>query len=666
MRLLVLIYKKTINIALSFALFAPLLVSASPAFARPPANHLVISQVQTIGRFSASEEYIELYNPSEQSIDLTGLKLTLRDGLGNSEDKVLRFDLGLNRSLGPGQYWLIANSHALLAARADATYEDNGITLLDNGSLTVSLGARVVDQLGWGSQPTGGSETKPFPTNPAVDQSLVRKPGSALGNGFDSDNNAVDFNLVSSGAWPTSHSRLVKPTLPKEVTGFVAKASKAGSVTLSWAGSTSDQLTGYAIWRRSPEGVYGQEPLASLLSGATSYTDTTAKPGIAYRYKVETLSESYSSFSQESTTVVPDDVAPVVIINSPADQSFLAANPKTIEASFIEGYGVGVDQSTISLSLNGQPLPFYYDHNRLVSNLPLIREGTHTITLRAADKAGNVTVSRSYFTLDTMAPNVEISLASSRANSSLSRTVNLVASDQPGGYASGISEMQIAFDGALDSEPWEPFASSVTRNLMNKVGEQAVVVRVKDRAGNISRVAQALTNYEPLPVGQPIYAVSTTIGNSVTIDWPAVPGVVGYLVRYTDGTMFYGPFSTSHNSILISGLDLAKTYHFEVASVSPTGAVTAFTPVYPEIPAKFKPATGEVQPSPTPSPTLSPSPSPSGSVAGGATNQPPRDWTRVIVAISILIIAAGVATGGWYLYQWWGIRPPTKGKGGRW
>ena len=79
-----------------FALAAPLAAQPGP---------VVISELMWPGSTASSaDEWIELYNPSDATVDLAGWTLTYRNG---AEDKVM---LVLNAGeIHPGQTFLIAN-----------------------------------------------------------------------------------------------------------------------------------------------------------------------------------------------------------------------------------------------------------------------------------------------------------------------------------------------------------------------------------------------------------------------------------------------------------------------------------------------------------------------------------------------------------------------------
>jgi hypothetical protein len=65
------------------------------------------------------------------------------------------------------------------------------------------------------------------------------------------------------------------------------------AVVLSWAASTTPQVTSYSVFRSSSPGIYGNTPLGS--TGTLTYTDTTVLSGQTYYYVVQSVAGSCPS-----------------------------------------------------------------------------------------------------------------------------------------------------------------------------------------------------------------------------------------------------------------------------------------------------------------------------------------------------------------------------------
>ncbi len=589
------------------ALLSVLMVPAS-ALAAMPTTHLVISELQTSVSSRPADEFIELYNPTNNPISLAGMSLQLKDATV-SYPTLRILNLPSDAVISAYGFYLVTNDTPTIGysgtVAPDATFavpdlpEAGGTIFLvsDTGLVMNDTDATIVDRVGYG---TGdAAETAPAPA-PATDKSIERLPDHDYtdGNGVDTDNNAADF--------------LVRD-LPNP---------------------------------------------------------------------------------QNSHSPVEQGMAPVIDSLTPASGSLSASSTVTISAHLSDA-GSGINSASIGMWLDDQSVSSvnYDSSTGIASSTITVPDGQHTVKLQVSDNAGFLREQVWYFQTDSQAPTLTITNSVSRTDR-LTVSVRLMAEDGSQYTSSGVTQMQVAFDGVLDNEAWVPFSETVTGTMPYFEGKHMIVARVRDKAGNISNIASTSVTVQSIAPAGPTHAISSTNGNTVTLSWDPVPGAVAYWVRYSDGQVLYGPIQTANTQLVISGLDMSKTYHFEVASLNGVGAVSNFTKVFPPevvaangssnvtevssatetviestetAPEVSTTSRRSVAPSPSPSPTLSPTPSPSPAIKSGDDDQP-RDWTRVIVALSILIIAAGVATGGWYLYQWWTTRPTGngKGKGGRW
>lgn len=159
-------------------------------------NHVVISEVQTRGSNGANDEFVELFNPTDSAIDLTGWSLKrLATTEGASETN---FASPLSGTIPANGYFLVAKSSGYDAGvTADVVYgsslsDNTTILLYDNSDPQV-----LVDKvgLGEGTSPEGSPAPQLQQQTPPVDSSVER-----LVCGEDSDNNANDFALSVSSS----------------------------------------------------------------------------------------------------------------------------------------------------------------------------------------------------------------------------------------------------------------------------------------------------------------------------------------------------------------------------------------------------------------------------------------------------------------------------------
>ncbi len=180
------------------------------------ADHLVISQVQiTGGAGKTTNDFVELYNPTNQDIDLSGKRLVKRTKTGQSDTLLKSWTE--TAVIAAHGYYLWANSDFLdIAVSANATTTgslaaDNGVALRDgpNDSGT------VIDMVAWGEAENAFVEGQVFPINPEAGQSLERKPGAGLGNGEDTEISANDF-ILQNTSHPRNSQSAVEPAFTSE------------------------------------------------------------------------------------------------------------------------------------------------------------------------------------------------------------------------------------------------------------------------------------------------------------------------------------------------------------------------------------------------------------------------------------------------------------------
>ncbi|MFL5354509.1 lamin tail domain-containing protein [Archangium sp.] len=184
----------------------------------PPgiANHVVISEFSGGNGTgtAATDEFIELYNPTDSPVDLNGWTVQYKSATGTTYSSSVTIPAGT--FIQPKKYFLLggANYSGTGTAAKDLGYTfDTSASTTAGGHVRIGPGLdpanandpKTVDKLGWG---TGNSpEGTAAPAHPAVGGSLERKAVStstsatmavggtdaSRGNGYDTDNNSTDF-----------------------------------------------------------------------------------------------------------------------------------------------------------------------------------------------------------------------------------------------------------------------------------------------------------------------------------------------------------------------------------------------------------------------------------------------------------------------------------------
>ena len=173
-------------------------------------SHLVISELLA-GGVSASDEFVELYNPSDGALPLDGVELIYVTASGATITRKASWASGA--VIDPGEHLLVANEAGIFAGVADATYAGGLAATGGSLALRIIASSTAIDAVGWGTAASVWLETAPAPA-PAAGSSLERLPGGELGSGQDTDHNLVDFVVRPAPDPQNSGSPPVPSTSP--------------------------------------------------------------------------------------------------------------------------------------------------------------------------------------------------------------------------------------------------------------------------------------------------------------------------------------------------------------------------------------------------------------------------------------------------------------------
>ncbi len=155
-------------------------------------GELLIDRLQiTGGTGKADNDFITIYNNSQNILDLNGLRLVKRTANGTTDTTIKSWVEPT--FLNPGAYYTWANSNNGFANLMQAQTSSTQTIANDNG-LALRIGAEnsgeILDSVGWGNVFNALIEMLAFPTNPTTNQTLERI------NHQDTNNNSLDFHLI--------------------------------------------------------------------------------------------------------------------------------------------------------------------------------------------------------------------------------------------------------------------------------------------------------------------------------------------------------------------------------------------------------------------------------------------------------------------------------------
>ncbi|QRV02340.1 ExeM/NucH family extracellular endonuclease [Arcanobacterium phocisimile] len=206
---------KVMSVATASLLGLPLVALPAHAAENTVADHVVINEVYVDGTENRGtyRDFVELYNPTTSSIDLSNYVLQGYSRSGNKSGS----QTDLTGTIAPHGYYLVAarEGNPEIELNADSTdgrfkmsasKEGASIGLFDKGSVPSKLNKNftAVDLVGWGTKAIG--EGKAIPGAAKKEKSFQRTV-----TGVDTNDNSADFSI--SAATPQS-SGVAVPDVP--------------------------------------------------------------------------------------------------------------------------------------------------------------------------------------------------------------------------------------------------------------------------------------------------------------------------------------------------------------------------------------------------------------------------------------------------------------------
>ena len=240
------------------------LVDVSP-FVQQTTNHIVISEIET-GGMRASDEFIELYNPTSNPISLAGYSVQYVSGRSTSTERIRSNSAKKNfidTAIIPAHgYYALVNSGAIstLQNNSDMIYSSfslsgdltGGAIFLTNKNtyITGISDSSIVDSVAYGDVAISGITTSSIPI---AGKSLERKANSSStlesmvigadrfeGNGYDTDDNANDLvvrdlpELQSTRNYPESRPMPTSPGGTDGTTSTIGIYDATSSIVFTW------------------------------------------------------------------------------------------------------------------------------------------------------------------------------------------------------------------------------------------------------------------------------------------------------------------------------------------------------------------------------------------------------------------------------------------------
>lgn len=165
-------------------LFPTISYGSSSAAPTQSYKKIVISEVQLASNTDEKEEFVELYNPNDEDIDVTGWYIHKKTKMGPEESTFVSNTLFKGKKISPQEYFLVAREN-YFTDLADI-FVKNALAA-DSTLFLKNPNGEIVDTIGWGE--AQNFEASPA-TNPTDGESLQRNSPE-----LDTDNNFNDFDV---------------------------------------------------------------------------------------------------------------------------------------------------------------------------------------------------------------------------------------------------------------------------------------------------------------------------------------------------------------------------------------------------------------------------------------------------------------------------------------
>lgn len=208
-------------------------------------NHIVISEIMpSAGTGRSDEEFVELYNPTEFQIDLTGYFLERKSSFAATSTQTLVESANFKNKIVPSKGFLLIASEEYNANNknklSDVNYSHSYRLANSDDAVILYNGADIVDQVDYSSIDSGKSfERKSFSENSCISSQGV---GEFLGDGCDTDSGVNDFEIRDISN-PQNSASLPEPrNTPSQIQNFGVQYNSSGpSLVFDWQASVDYQ-----------------------------------------------------------------------------------------------------------------------------------------------------------------------------------------------------------------------------------------------------------------------------------------------------------------------------------------------------------------------------------------------------------------------------------------
>jgi cyclophilin family peptidyl-prolyl cis-trans isomerase len=330
---------------------------------------------------------------------------------------------------------------------------------------------------------------------------------------------------------------------------FVLNTTTHASVTLTAPAAGQSFQTNPAFTGSVTDSGEAGQLTASVDGGAAVAVTVDAQGNFTFTPTVTTDGTHTVTFSAPghvdvSRAYTLDATAPVVTITSPADGQTFNFDP-TLKGTIVDATS-GVASVTVNVD-GTQSRILDLDSQGNFTYIPPVAsggaaDGPHTVTITATDNVGNVTTQTFTFTLDTVAPGIQVTEPGDGASLKTSPDFAGTVAD-----AGGVASLKVSVDGGADQTITVDAQGNFTFNPGLPTdgtadGPHQYAFTAVDNAGNVSHVTETVYLDTTKPVATVTGPASgQTFTDNVTITGSATDNIgTGFVNVYVDGTFVTG------------------------------------------------------------------------------------------------------------------------------
>ncbi|HYR91037.1 MAG TPA: fibronectin type III domain-containing protein [Terriglobia bacterium] len=378
----------------------------------------------------------------------------------------------------------------------------------------------------------------------------------------------------------------VAPSVPSNLT---AAAASTTQISLSWTASTDNLgVTGYQLERC--QGVSCATFAQIATPATTTYSDTglTANSSYSYRVRATDTAGNLSGYSNPTTAVTTDTVAPSVPSNLTATVASTTQINLTWTASTdndaVAGYQLERCQgvSCATFAQIATPATATYSDSGLTTGT------SFSYRVRATDAAGNLSGysnTASAVTTDTVPPSVPSNLTATAASTTQINLTWIAATDNIAVSGYRLERCQGAGCTTF-AQIAAPTTTTYSDTGLTPSTAYSYRVRATDAAGNLSgysNTASATTTDTVAPSAPSSLTTTVVSATRIDLSWAASTdnvGVTGYRVERCQGAncttfaQIATPIATTYSN---TGLTAGTSYSYRVRAVDAAGNLSAYS-----------------------------------------------------------------------------------------